>query len=82
LARTVPVAGNRARFAMSNMKIVSMIDAASLATRSRMMADMLDAMTRITSELVTMQDAIAILRRDVDRLKQGGVVPQLNADSA
>jgi hypothetical protein len=64
---------------MSNMKIVSMIDAAQLATRTAILTELHGAVLGLAREMVLLNNLIAQLRRDVDKLKQEDEVPDANA---
>jgi len=59
---------------MANAKIISFVAAQIAAAEAAAYAE-------LDNRLIPLQEAIARLRADVDRLQQGGDVPPVNAES-
>jgi len=55
---------------MSNMKIVSMIDAAQLTTRAEILMEMHGAVLGLAREMMVLNNLITQMRQDIDKLKQ------------
>jgi len=65
---------------MANMKIVSMVDAAALRSRAAMLDDLAHLATNIAQELMLIDERLRKLQEAVDRLQQGGGVPEPSAN--